>query len=140
MASVYPSCTACLLIFFLIMLSLSIYPYTFYLCRPVLLAFGRLSISSLISFLQSLSAIPIFVFLCLPLSVVLLFCLCLQGLLVFSYIFIFVFYIFSSAFCHCPPLSIVFLFYDWPHFVWLQNNGTTVHSVHVFAARTPGGN
>jgi hypothetical protein len=137
--SVYPSCTACLCIFFFKMLSLFIYKNIFFQLASIDCLWHGISISvffissSLLSFLQSLSAIPIFVFLCL---------LCLSFCFFVSVcLFSFVFYIFSSAFCLCIPLSIVLLFYDWLCFMSLQNNGTTVqYSVHVFAAWTPGGN
>ncbi len=70
--SVYPSCTACLCIFFFKMLSLTIYRYIFVSVRASIACFWHgLSIfvvfisSCLLSFLQLFSAIP---GLCLPVS------------------------------------------------------------------------
>jgi hypothetical protein len=104
------------------MLPLSIYRYIFVsvglYCLPLAWSFNLfifyIPISSIFS-----SFFVCFYYLCLPMSSFFCrsaFCLCLQEFLIFSCLFIFVFYIFSSAFCHCPPLSIVLLFYDWPLF------------------------
>jgi hypothetical protein len=108
---------------------------------PGLLAFGM--VFQFLSFLHPLLfcllfrpcllflSLSSYVFICLS------FCffvsVCRSCLSFFSCLFIFVFYIFSSAFCLCAPLSIVLLFYDWFCFVWLQNNSTTVqYSVYTY--------
>jgi hypothetical protein len=108
--SVYPSCTACLRIFFLKMFSLSIYRYIFVSAGQCLWpSFNTLSFYILVYSIFSFHLVC-YSYLCFPISSFVCrsaFCLCLQELLIFSCLFIFVFYIIYSAFYLYPPLSIV---------------------------------